>query len=46
MNNNQTVEKLRTMRLTAMADIHLSQLKTNQLDKHTADEYLGLLTDH
>jgi DNA replication protein DnaC len=46
MNNNQTVEKLRTMRLTAMADIHLSQLKNNQLDQHTPDEYLALLTDH
>ena len=46
MNNNQTVEKLRTMRLTGMADIHLNHLKTNQMDQHTPDEYLALLTDH
>lgn len=46
MNNNQTVEKLRTMRISAMAELHLSQLKTNQTVQHTADEYLALLTDH
>lgn len=45
MNNNQTVEKLRTMRLTAMAEMHLSQIKSNQISHHTPDEYLSLLTD-
>lgn len=45
MNNNQTVEKLKTMRLTAMAEMHLSQVKSNQISQHTADEYLALLTD-
>lgn len=45
MNNNQTVEKLRTMRLTAMAEMHLSQVKSNQISHHTPDEYLSLLTD-
>ena len=32
MNNNQTVEKLRTMRISAMADLHLNHLKTNQTE--------------
>lgn len=46
MNNNQTVEKLRHMRINAMADLHLQHVKNNQLGTLTADEYLALLTDH
>jgi len=46
MNNNQTVEKLRKMRLTAMADLHWQNVKNNQLVNATADEYIGLLADH
>lgn len=46
MNNNQTVLKLKQMRLTAMAELHLQHLKENRIDKSTPDEYLALLTDH
>ena len=46
MNNNQTIEKLKQMRLGAMATLHLQHVKNNQLDDITADEYLALLTDH
>jgi len=46
MNNNQTVEKLKQMRLSAMAQLHLNHVKNNQLTGITADEYLALLTDH
>lgn len=46
MDNNQTIEKLKKMRLSAMADLHLQQVKSNQLSSHTPDEYLALLTDH
>lgn len=46
MNNNQTVEKLRQMRISAMADLHQQNVKSNQLVNLTADEYIGLLTDH
>ena len=46
MNNDQTVEKLKDMRLTAMADLHLELLKSNRTGKTTPDEYLALLTDH
>src|SRR5690625_6122548 len=46
MNNNQTIEKLKQMRLDAMANLHLQQQKDNQLDSFTIDEYLALLTDH
>lgn len=46
MNNNETIEKLRQMRLTAMAQLHRQHLGNNQTLVCTADEYLTLLTDH
>lgn len=46
MNNNQTIEKLKQMRLGAMAQLHQQHLKENRIEKNTADEYLALLTDH
>jgi len=46
MNNNQTIEKLKQMRLSAMADLHYQHLKNNQFSEVTTDEYLALLTDH
>jgi DNA replication protein DnaC len=46
MNNNQTIEKLRKMRINAMAELHLQQIKNNQLTDVTPDDYLALLTDH
>src|SRR5690606_35450589 len=46
MDNNQTIEKLRQMRLNAMADLHLQQVKNNKLNDATPDEYLALLTQH
>ncbi|WP_255702920.1 ATP-binding protein [Antarcticibacterium sp. 1MA-6-2] len=46
MNNNQTIEKLKQMRLGAMAQLHLQHVKNNELNDITADKYLALLTDH
>ncbi|MDA3853234.1 MAG: IS21-like element helper ATPase IstB [Bacteroidales bacterium] len=46
MNNNQTVEKLKQMRLGAMAELHLQNVKSNQISECTPDEYLALLTDY
>ncbi len=46
MNNNQTIEKLKQMRLGAMAQLHLQHLKDSRIENITADEYLALLTDH
>lgn len=34
------------MRLGAMAELHLQNIKNNQLNQVTPDEYLALLTDH
>lgn len=44
--NNQTIEKLKQMRLFAMADLHLQQVKNNKASGFTADEYLSMLADH
>ncbi len=44
--NNQTIEKLRSMRLGAMARLHLQHVEQNRLEGMTCDEYLALLTDH
>lgn len=46
MNNNQTLEKLRQMRLTAMAELHQQYVESHQTASLTADEYLALLVDH
>lgn len=46
MNNNQTVEKLKQMRLSAMAELHLQNVKNNQIGECTNDEYLAILTDY
>jgi len=46
MNNNQTIEKLKNMRLSAMAEMHLQYVRNNQFNDLTPDEYLALLADH
>ena len=46
MNNEQTIEKLKQMRLTAMAQLHLQYVRDNGVADITADEYLAMLTDH
>jgi DNA replication protein DnaC len=46
MEQNQTINKLRQMRLSAMAELHYQQLQSNQLQKFTADEYVALLIQH
>ncbi len=46
MDNNQTIKKLRSMRLQAMAEMHIQHVKNNQFNALTPDEYLALLADH
>ncbi|MCK0193048.1 ATP-binding protein, partial [Arenibacter sp. F20364] len=46
MNNEQTIEKLKQMRLGAMAQLHLQYIRDNGVADITTDEYLALLTDH
>lgn len=46
MDNIQTVEKLKQMRLFAMADLYYQGIKNNQFNELTLDEHLSLLIDH
>lgn len=46
MNNQQTIEKLKQMRLGAMASLHQQHIADNRIETVTADEHLALLTDH
>ncbi|MDM1415806.1 IS21-like element helper ATPase IstB [Myroides odoratimimus] len=46
MDNNQTIEKLKAMRLNDMATLHSRHLKDNTTTSFTIDEYIALLTDH
>ena len=44
--NNQTLEKLKSMRLSAMADLHSQNMTSNRQQDMTIDEYLAMLVDH
>lgn len=44
--NNQTVEKLQQMRLSAMAQLHLQYVQENRNNELTPDEYIALLAEH
>ncbi|MTH31093.1 ATP-binding protein [Myroides pelagicus] len=46
MDNNQTIEKLKAMRLNDMALLHDRHLQDNTITSFTIDEYIALLTDH
>lgn len=46
MNKNQTIEKLKSMRLHAMANMYLHHIQNNLYSDSTPDEYLSVLIDH
>jgi DNA replication protein DnaC len=46
MNKNQTIEKMKNMRLNAMASMYQNHLQNNLFNDTTPDEYISLLTDH
>ncbi len=46
MNNSQTIEQLKKMRISAMADLHQEHVKNNSQNENTPDEYLAILTEH
>jgi len=46
MNKNQTIEKMKSMRLNAMASMYGHHLQNNLHNDSTPDEYISLLTDH
>lgn len=45
MNKNQTIEKMRNMRLNAMAGMYQHHLQNNLYSDSTPDEYISLLVD-
>jgi len=45
MNNNNTIEKMRQMRLTAMADNYYNSTQNNLHRDYTIDQYLAMLVD-
>lgn len=46
MDDNQTIEKLKAMRLNDMASLYSQHLKDSSITSFTIDEYIALLTDH
>ena len=46
MNRNQTIEKMKSMRLNAMASMYQHHMQNNLFNDSTPDEYISLLTDH
>ncbi len=45
MNQHQTVEKMRSMRLLGMAQVHHQNLTDNLYSDYTLDQYISLLVD-
>ena len=45
MNNQNTIEKLKQMRLNAMAQMHYTNTQNNINMEYTIDEYVGMLAD-
>ena len=45
MNVQQTIEKMKMMRLTAMAELYHQSMKTEHLSELTTDEWLTMLID-
>lgn len=46
MNNEQTLQRLRQLRLGAMADLHNRYLEDGKITNSTPEEYLAMLTEH
>ena len=45
MNNQSTIERMKQMRLYAMADSHYNSMQNNMHQDYTLDQYLALLID-
>ncbi len=45
MNNYQTIEKLKTLYLNGMVNIHQQHVHDNLYSDYTLDQYLSLLAD-
>ena len=45
MNNNTTVEKMKQMRLSGMAEAHYGSIQAANYQDYTIDQYLAMLID-
>lgn len=45
MNNQSTIEKMKHMRLSGMAEMHYTNIKSNINLDYTIDQYVGMLVD-
>ncbi len=45
MNNQNTIEKMRQMRLSGMAEMHYTNIKSNINLEYTIDQYVSMLVD-
>ena len=45
MNQQMTIEKMKSMRLRGMAQVHYSNLENNLYQDYTLDQYTALLVD-
>ena len=45
MNNQNTIEKMRQMRLSGMAEMHYTNIKNNINLEYTIDQYVSMLVD-
>ena len=45
MNNRETIQRLRLLRMGVMAQLHKQHLETNRMTEATPDRYLSLLVD-
>ncbi len=45
MNQNQTIQKMKSMRLQGMAEAHYTALQSNFEESYTTDQYLNLLVE-
>ena len=46
MNTQHTIEKMKTMRMTAMADLYHQSMQQNMYQDLTTDEWMTMLIDH
>ena len=46
MNAQQTIEKMKMMRLTAMAEMYHQSMSQNMYQELTTDEWMSMLIDH
>ena len=45
MNNNATIEKMKQMRLSGMAEAYYSNIQSANYQDYTIDQYIAMLVD-